>query len=178
MASARAWPPWGGNGCCRPGGPGAASGCRPEAVSQDQDRLGRLLRRPEFLAVAGTRRRWNAPGLVLQLRRRGGHEVVPAAVRYGLTASRKVGGAVQRNRARRRLRALAEEIFPIHALGGVDLVLIARTETITRPFADLRADLVTALRRLGVWQEAPEPTGAAVLPEPTGLPVSSKDSGA
>ena len=88
--------------------------------------------------------------------------------RYGLTASRKVGGAVQRNRARRRLRVLAEQILPQlvaeFGLGtpvsSVDLVLIARTQTLGRSFDDLQADLRWAIKRLA----QPKPPAASSAP--------------
>ena len=51
-------------------------------------------------------------GLIVQARARGDDEISPTPVRYGLTASKKIGNAVARNRARRRLRALAQEILP------------------------------------------------------------------
>jgi ribonuclease P protein component len=69
-----------------------------------------------------------------------------AALRIGFTASRKVGNAVARNRAKRRLRALAAEILPVSGREGLDYVLIARTVTLVRPFAALAADLTKALR--------------------------------
>ena len=75
------------------------------------------------------------------------------ANRYGLTASGKVGPAVVRNRARRRLRALVMEILPRHAAFGRDYVVIARATTMSRDFTDLRQDLVTALKKLGAWRE-------------------------
>jgi ribonuclease P protein component len=113
---------------------------------------GRLLRRSEFLAVAGARRKWVAPGLILQIRRHDDRQR-PAAgepsVRVGFTASRKVGGAVERNRARRRLRAAVREVVPALAAPGYDIVVIARAQTLSRGFDDLRQDLVTGLRRLG-----------------------------
>lgn len=113
---------------------------------------GRLLRRSEFLAVAGARRKWVAPGLILQIRRHDDRQR-PAAgepsVRVGFTASRKVGGAVERNRARRRLRAAVREIVPVLAAPGHDIVVIARAQTLSRGFDDLRQDLETGLRRLG-----------------------------
>lgn len=120
-------------------------------------RIGRLLRRPEFLAVAGTRRKYVAPGLILQVRRhderqrpaKGG-----AAVRFGLTASKKVGNAVKRNRARRRLREAAMQLFSRHAAPGFDLVLVARGDTVTRPWPDLLSDLTAALKKLGLWQDS------------------------
>lgn len=109
-----------------------------------------LKRRAEFLAVAAHGKKWVAPGLILQM---GAPRSPPSSspVRFGLTASVKVGNAVKRNRARRRLRALAVEFLPIHALPDRDYVLIARAETVRRQWPDLRNDLTTALKRLGVW---------------------------
>jgi ribonuclease P protein component len=110
--------------------------------------LARLKRRPEFLAVAASRRRWVAPGLILQAARRPEDSDLPATPRIGFTASRKVGIAVVRNRARRRLKAAAEQVLPRHGAPGFDNVAIARTETVTRPFAELVADMTTAMERL------------------------------
>ena len=122
------------------------------------DRLvGRLKRRPEFLAVAGTRRKHVAPGLILQVRRHDERQR-PAPgeppIRLGLTASRKVGNAVVRNRARRRLREAARQILPAHAAPGHDFVLVARADTAERPWAELLGDLSAALKRLGLWRDA------------------------
>ena len=61
--------------------------------------------------------------------------------RLGLTATRKIGNAVRRNRARRRLRALARTELSSHARAGVDYVMIARHGTADREWADLVADL-------------------------------------
>ncbi|MCK6449939.1 MAG: ribonuclease P protein component [Alphaproteobacteria bacterium] len=115
--------------------------------------VGRLTRRPEFLRVAERGRRAASPGMVVQAWRRvdeadGAH----AAIRLGLTASRKVGGAVERNRARRRLRALARQVLARHGAAGHDYVLVARRETATRPWPQLVEDLEMALRRLGHWR--------------------------
>jgi ribonuclease P protein component len=63
----------------------------------------------------------------------------------GFTASRKVGGAVMRNRAKRRLRAAAAATLPLLAREGHDYVLVARTATLSRPFAELTRDLEKAL---------------------------------
>ncbi|MEZ5648351.1 MAG: ribonuclease P protein component [Alphaproteobacteria bacterium] len=104
-----------------------------------------LTRRPEFLAVASKGKKWVGTGLILQALRRSDPMLDKAAIRFGLTASRRVGGAVQRNRARRRLRALAREVLPSLGQPGCDYVLIARPATVARPFRDLRGDLEKAL---------------------------------
>lgn len=110
----------------------------------------RLKRRPEFLQVASTGQKAATPGLVLQARpRRDGEETQGDEMRVGFTASRKVGGAVERNRAKRRLRAAAEEVLKIDGKTAHDYVLIARSETIRRPYALLKDDLKRALKRVG-----------------------------
>jgi len=68
-----------------------------------------------------------------------------APVRVGFTASRKVGNAVVRNRAKRRLRAAAAEILARDGRLGTDYVLIARSGTGERRYVDLLGDLVSAL---------------------------------
>jgi ribonuclease P protein component len=116
--------------------------------------LGRLKRRAEFLHVAGKGRRWSMPGLVLQASPRPAGTTLPPAARVGFTASRRVGIAVARNRARRRLKVVAALVLPAHAAPEQDYVMVARTETLTRPFAALITDLETALRRVGAWRDA------------------------
>lgn len=69
-------------------------------------------------------------------------------VRYGLTVSRRVGNAVVRNRVRRRLRAIAEEMLPRLAMPGNDYVLIGRQGSIGREFDALRTDLEGGLKKL------------------------------
>ena len=104
----------------------------------------RLKRRREFLRVAGKGNRGARPGLVLQALPSTG-----APLRVGFTATKKLGNAVVRNRAKRRLRALAREVMPGLARPGWDYVLVGRPgATVERGFADLRADLAAALARV------------------------------
>lgn len=129
-------------------------------------RLYRLTDRAQFVAAAKHGRKAAQPGLVLQARPHGdkpdtGTPDGSDGIGLGFTASRKVGKAVVRNRARRRLRALAAEVLPHHAHPRYDLVLIARQATATRPYDALRTDLVRALRRLGLYRAASPETDEA-----------------
>lgn len=112
-------------------------------------RLSRLTRRGEFLRVAGRGRKAARPGLVLQALPQPGD-----ALRLGFTATKKIGGAVTRNRAKRRLREAARLVLAESPPPGWDLVLIARDATATRPFAQLLGDLRGALRQAGVTEGA------------------------
>ncbi len=119
-------------------------------------RIGRLKQRSEFLKVAAARRKWVAPGLILQARQNDPASAPSqntSELRVGFTVSKKVGNAVHRNRARRRLRAVAAEVMGSHAAHDVDYVLIGRRDTLVRPFTELRDDLETALRRMKFWHQ-------------------------
>ncbi len=113
----------------------------------------RLKRRREFLRVAGSGRKWVAPGLILQARPYVPGEKNATGFRIGFTVSRKVGNAVRRNRAKRRLRAVAHLVLPEHAETGHDFVLIGRQATLKRGYGALSGDLKTALKKLGAYHE-------------------------
>ncbi|MFV0383619.1 ribonuclease P protein component [Paracoccus sp. (in: a-proteobacteria)] len=101
--------------------------------------------RPQFQRAARALRQ-GTDSLLLQARDRGDGS---AQVNVGFTCSRKLGNAVARNRAKRRLRHLAAEILPEQARPGWDYVLIGRPDkTAMLPFEQLRRDLRFALGRV------------------------------
>ncbi|MEM7745958.1 MAG: ribonuclease P protein component [Pseudomonadota bacterium] len=111
-----------------------------------------LKKRRDFLACARARR-WATPGFVLQARQRGDAD----GPRVGFTCSKKIGNAVTRNRAKRRLREIARVLLPLRGQAGWDYVLIGRpASTVSRPFAALLDDLHTALTRVHATRKARE----------------------
>jgi ribonuclease P protein component len=85
------------------------------------------------------------PGFVLLVRPRGDED---PAMRLGITVTKKIGGAVVRNRMKRRFRALARELLPEAGVPGADHVLIGRSGGIERDFGALREDLLKALGKV------------------------------
>ena len=102
-----------------------------------------LPRRADFLRAARTGLRVASPGMVVQIVRRG--DAAPA--RLGITATKKLGNAVVRNRVRRRLREAARLELGATARPGLDIVMVGREGTRGRDFAELRAELRRALER-------------------------------
>ncbi len=110
------------------------------------DGLTILSKRADFLRAAQAKR-ISTPGFTLQYRARAAGEA--EGKRVGFTCSKKVGNAVARNRAKRRLREIARLVLPESGRDGFDYVLIGRRDvTATRDFAELRADLERALGKV------------------------------
>jgi ribonuclease P protein component len=147
-------------------GPQASQRVTPPAIAPGQlstDRnpvplaLERLRVRREFLYVAegySERRRL----LVVQGRRR---NLPRETVGEGFTTTKKVGGSVVRNRARRRLREASRALLPLLGIAGADYVFIARQDTGTaswpRLLDDMERALISLRRRLSPGDDAPQP---------------------
>ncbi|MGO4908751.1 ribonuclease P protein component [Pseudorhodobacter sp. W20_MBD10_FR17] len=111
-----------------------------------------LQHRADFLRAASARRQ-GTQGLLLQARARQDDNPV---IRVGFTCSKKIGNAVARNRAKRRLRELARAVLAPHGHQGWDYVLVGRPgATIERDFTLLLADLASALARIHNQPDGP-----------------------
>ena len=123
------------------GAPPAASLC----ANANPPDLKVLRVRAQFLACAKGRRASSATLNLQGLDRRDTDPVIG----FGVTATKKVGNAVARNRAKRRLRAIAREILPTHGRPGWNYVLVARPETTgTCAYDTLRQNLLATLERV------------------------------
>ena len=122
-------------------------------------KIRRLTSRPQFLAAAKGVSEARGAVVIQRLQRGDGDPTVG----LGFTATRKVGNAVARNRAKRRLREAARALVPQLACPGSDYVFIARMGTGTRPWDRLLDDVKSALTRLAT----PRPTPPVAPQAPT-----------
>jgi ribonuclease P protein component len=116
----------------------------PRPRPQEAQRLATIKKRADFLA-ANAGLRVSTPGFVLLVRDRKDQD---GLMRVGFTVTKKIGGAVIRNRMKRRFRALARDIIPTSGIAGADHVMIGRAKGVERDFGLLRSELSGALDRL------------------------------
>ena len=109
--------------------------------NQKLPRAERVRRRPDFERAYDAGARINGRFMTVFVVRNGGTEA-----RLGIAATRKMGPAVDRNRAKR----LARELFRRHKIdAGLDVIIVPRREMVDAPFATLEADYLAALERRG-----------------------------
>ena len=107
--------------------------------------LGRLKKRPEFLAVNATRQKWVSDNVIVQYQ--------PSSsdiFKFGITATKKIGNAVIRNKAKRRLRSAIREIVKNTSVKPSNIVLVARHSTAACDWDKLLKDLKWCLKRLEI----------------------------
>ncbi len=123
---------------------GVAPELRIDQLRTDRLRIDRLRKRADFLAAARHMRRV-CGAVTLEMAPTPPDQVPsPQTLRLGFTASKKIGNAVARNRAKRRLRAAAYALLPLSGRAGHDYVLVARAGILARDFAALKDDIAEA----------------------------------
>ena len=76
------------------------------------------------------------------------------SVRVGFSVSKRVGNAVQRNRAKRRMRAALTPMLS-HLAGGFNVIFVAKKDVLDAPFSELGAQMEQLSRRAGLWRDTP-----------------------
>ena len=147
MGFVRAWPPRVAAGSSRPVAPTAASASRRNAAGRPvregrAGTVGRLTKRAEFVAAASGRR-FHTERMTVQGRLRGDDGL---GLRVGLTVTKKVGHATERNRIKRRLRNAVRLAAVEYLDARTDVVVIGRRDILTTDYRLLIDDLRRALR--------------------------------
>ncbi len=126
------------------------------ATQNEIVKISMLRKRQDFLRIASGRIKWVAGSMIVQMANRSENDKPEdnkpednATIRVGYTASKKVGNAVRRNRAKRRLREVVRRVLKAGGKGGHDYVLIARSSAVDIPFDQLIRDFSWCLKRLG-----------------------------
>lgn len=117
------------------------------AKKEDIKSLGRLKKRSDFLCVQkhAHAKKWVSKSMIVEMCPNDG-----LCLRFGLTVSKRVSKkAVERNRTKRRLRAVAFEILPHYKHHNIDVVIIGRVSTAEQDYETLKKDLKWCLKRLG-----------------------------
>ncbi|MBH67549.1 MAG: ribonuclease P protein component [Rhodospirillaceae bacterium] len=112
-----------------------------------KNRLGRIVKRADYRRIKRTGAVAVMPGLVLQAAF-GNNKESSLGKRIGYTVSRKVGKAVIRNKARRRLKSVASDVLTKDGVKSLDYVVIGRAGTITRTYDQLVRDMQMAIDKI------------------------------
>jgi ribonuclease P protein component len=154
-------------------------GATPFAGAPTRPAVARLKTRAQFLAAAKGASLARGAVAVQRLDRHDGDPAIGA----GFTATKKVGGAVVRNRAKRRLREAARALLPLHGAQGCDYVFIARAGTVDRDWLRLLDDMRSALLGLAAGADEPRParrprtSSGRPSPRPRQIPGSDASDG-
>ena len=118
-------------------------------TQENKNMVDSLKKRADFLHVQAEGQKWVSKSAIVQ--------ICPnedLGQRFGLVVTKKLHKlAVDRNRVKRRLRAVLSEILPKHVSDNIDVVVIARSETISKPHEGLKKDLLWCLKRLNALKD-------------------------
>lgn len=116
-----------------------------KATKKDIEMLDRLQKRSDFLRLGTGADKWVSKGFTFLASPNGLDKA-----RFGITVTKRLEkSSVRRNRMKRRLRAIAADILPLHAKKGTDYILIARAEAATRIYSQMQKDLLWCLEKTG-----------------------------
>ena len=125
-------------------------------LSKNNNTIVKILKRKEFVAIS-SKYRVRAKGVNLQARKRSDKELcsIPDLIRVGFTCSKKVGNAVRRNHAKRRLRHLARDCLPIVGKRGWDYILVGHQKhTEEMHFNDLKSSFIIAVKKIHQFEKS------------------------
>ena len=139
-------------------------------MDDEAPKIQRLRKRAQFLATAQGPSCARGSVMIQRLAHPDKAEPERAQIGVGFTATKKIGGAVERNRAKRRLREAARQLLPLHGEACHDYVFVARNGLIHRPWARLLDDVKTALLSLAAGRadppRSPRPHSSKRRPKP------------
>jgi ribonuclease P protein component len=120
-------------------------------LSKVKKLVGRLKKRSEFINVTANGKKWVTRGFILvaNAQREKSTPDLEYLPRVGFTATKKIGNSVVRNKAKRILRAISQEVLTSSNTPAWDYVIIARKTLTTSNYEDLKKDFRWAIKKLG-----------------------------
>ncbi len=119
-------------------------------MSKVKNLVGRLKKRSEFINVTANGKKWVTRGFILvaNAQREKSTPDLEYLPRVGFTATKKIGNSVVRNKAKRILRAISQEVLTSSNTPAWDYVIIARKTLTTSNYEDLKKDFRWAIKKL------------------------------